>query len=287
MKSQTRLVQDLSESVARTFGINVRDLDNAWERAQLTVKVGRTRPMPQQLFMVMRGNRPKRMRRTKENNAAFKRMRNATAQGGVANIEDIIGAMPAFTEPPLNAYPERKIGRPRPHRIVPVKNSMPGWRNKPEHPTGFWTSTYRGGEHKYASDWVEWCYHETFPYHGEYRSWVLEVDPDAYVLEIDGPESCEALLRLGYMNTDGWEGHGYDFFRNRPQIDFEKLASVGVDGVHLTERGNNIMHLNLHRQDHEPEFDFNSWDAESTVWFRWAFRRVRVGPRIKIPERGW
>jgi hypothetical protein len=243
--------------------------------------------MPNQLFMVMRGERPKRKRRTKENIRAYARVVKAQSEGMIADIEDISNMLPALTKPEPNPYPARKIGRPNPRRLLPAINESPSYANKPKHGGGFWTSTYLRGE-KHPSEWAEWCYYNTFPYAGDYRSWVLEVDPAAFVLEIDDPASCEALMRLGYMYPDPyWEKKELDFWRERPQLDFEKLAEVGVHGVHLTSRGNSIMHLNLHVKPGQNEFDFNGWDSESTVWLRWAFTRVRVGPKVHIPMRNY
>lgn len=288
MRGRTHLDYTLTESVARTFGTSVQEVDAAWERAELSVRVGRTRPMPLQLHMVMRGERARPKPRTKKNDEAFERMKRATDQGKIADADDIINAMPEWTKPPPNPYPKRKIGRPVPHRLVPVINRSPAYANKPEHTTGFWTSTYRGSDHKYPSDWVEWCSHERFPHSGEYRSWVLEVEPSAFVLELDDEVACDTLFRLGYMYRDPYYlKDGLDFLGRRPQIDFEKLASVGVDGVHLTERGNHAMHISFTPSPGGHEHDFNGWDSESTIWLRWAFRRVRVGPKIKIPERDW
>ncbi len=270
----------LEKSVALALGISVRDLDDAWARAELTVFVGRTHPVPPQLRYVMTAkNVPRRMRRTKKNNRAFKRMKQAQAEGRIGNIRDIMNSLPGFTKPPPNPYPTRKVGRPVPHRLIPVRNRTEGFSNKPDWSTGFWTSTYLGP--KYLSAWVLWCQAEHFRWAGEYRSWVLEVDPDAYVLELDSEAAMDALVALGYTwVTDRYKDLGDDSFLRRPQIDYEKLASIGVAGVRLTERGNDAMHL-------MSKHDFNAWDAESTVWLRWAFTRVRVGPKIVIPEREW
>lgn len=288
MRGRTHLDYTLTESVARTFGTSVREVDAAWERAELSVRVGRTRPMPLQLFMVMRGQRPRLRRRTKENDAAFKRMKMATDQGKIADADDILNSLPGWNRPPPNLYPARKIGKPRPHRLLPIVNRSPSYANKPEAASGMWTSTYLGARARFASDWVEWCTYNNFPHAGEYRSWVLEVEPDAFVLELDGPEACDTLYRLGYMYRDPYyERAGLDYFGRRPQLDFEKLASVGVAGVHLTERGNHLMHLSFHPSPGGHDHDFNAWDSESTIWLRWAFRRVRVGPKIRIPERDW
>jgi len=288
MRGRAHLDYTLTESVARTFGTSVREVDAAWERAELSVRVGRTRPMPLQLYMVMRGERPRLQRRTKRNDEAFQRMKSAAAAGKIADSHDILDSMPDWTKPPPNPYPTRKIGRPRPHRLLPIVNKSPAYANKPEHASGLWTSTYLGSKKRHPSDWVQWCYYERFPHAGEYRSWVLEVEPDAFVLELDGPESCDELFRLGYMYKDPYyTAKGLDFLGRRPQIDFEKLVSVGVAGVHLTERGNHLMHLSFHPSPGGHDHDFNAWDSESTIWLRWAFRRVRVGPKIRIPERDW
>lgn len=280
-----RGVRTLDESVASTFGISVQQLDHAWERARLGVLVGRTRPMPKQLHMVMRGARPRMKPRTEANKKAMLRIQAANAIGDLADPNDLLHALPGWTKPPPNPYPARKIGRPRPHLLLPVVNQKPSFMNKPEYGSGFWTSTYLPGKQA-ASDWVDWCMGERFPHVGEYRSYVLEVEESAFVLELDGPDSCHALMQLGYMKTDPYyEQKGLDLFAKRPQIDFEKLAEVGVAGVRLTENGNRIMHLNLYQPPDQPEFDFNAWDSESTLWLRWAFTKVRVGPKIRISER--
>ena len=48
--------------------------------------------------------------------------------------------------------------------------------------------------------------------------------------------------------------------------DFEQLAQ-SYDGLRLTERGNSRLHLSY-------PLDLNSWDSESTLWFRWCFTAV-------------
>lgn len=260
---------------AKAFGLSVESLDHAWMRAELSTYVGVSRPMPPQLFMVMRAhNRARPSRSTARNKDAMNKVQKAVRTGTLADPDDLIAALPPMIYPEPNPYPKRRIGRPTIRSLRPVvTNPSDGFSNKPSRTEGLWTSTYLGP--RVQSDWVQWCQAEEFPYAGEYRSWVLNVDPDAFVLRITGAEDCDRLHEMGYMQVPERWRSGPAILR-RPQLDFEKLAHIGVDGIHLTESGNWQLHLHMRH-------DFNGWDSESTLWLRWSFTSVRSGPKVTIP----
>lgn len=56
-------------------------------------------------------------------------------------------------------------------------------------------------------------------------------------------------------------------------FDFERMAEE-YDGLHLTEEAAGSLHLSY-------PLDMNSWDCESTVWFRWVFSEVS---RIEVQK---
>lgn len=152
--------------------------------------------------------------------------------------------------------------------VVPIQNHGSAFIKKPAPGTGLWTSTWDAEEK--TSDWVEWCSGENFgtPYSDNWFLLTPKSDVKLYI--IDGAGDLTRLLKE-YEWID-------PFYRNRLDerfmrrfatgIDFERLAQE-YDGLHLTHRGNNQLHLNI-MGDH----DLNAWDVESTVWFRWCFSKV-------------
>ena len=138
---------------------------------------------------------------------------------------------------------------------------------KPARGTGLWTSTWR--EETQDSDWVEWCVGEDFgkPYEKNWYLLTLQEDIKLYV--IDSLRGLHKLLRAYPWDQNKWREYGFRCIA----IDFEKLA-LDYDGIHLTEKGNEETHLSY------PD-DLNSWDCESTLWFRWCFSEVQ---KIEVPQ---
>lgn len=113
---------------------------------------------------------------------------------------------------------------------------------------GLWTATYRVDEH--SSSWVDWCRVEEFGNVDACNWFILEPDPTANVYIID---SADDLTRLGARYSVG-------FF-----LDFEELARQ-YDAIHLTDDG---QWATRHTRP-----GLYGWDVESTLWFRWRFKKV-------------
>lgn len=234
-----------------------RPIDDLFEQVKLV------EPCPTQVFMAMTGHRARRRPPTKAQKAAQQWLKDHPNE--IADLQTLVDALPRWTQPPPNRYPERRMRFPRRRLFKPPKNEE--YWVKPARDTGFWTSTYLDDER--ISDWVRWCRDETFPYPGEYRSYLLDVDPEAVVIQIDGPKDLFLLDQLGLLLRDD------ALHSSMARIDFEMLAEGGVAGVNLTEQGQWATRLHL-------EYSLYGWDSESTVWLDWAFTNVREGPKVVI-----
>lgn len=158
----------------------------------------------------------------------------------------------------------REPGREGPSEKGFVAPANRGSWMKPMYRTALWTSTYLGPEQ--ISDWARWCRSEGFGC-GEHRLWLLTPRPTANLIVIDSEADLRTLLnRPGQHRTPVGESFA--------RIDFEALASEGIDGVHLTEGGQIATHLSFP--------GLYGWDAESTCWLRWAFDDVMDGGLVTI-----
>lgn len=172
--------------------------------------------------------------------------------------------------------------------VVAVKNDEGSvYRKKPAQGTGLWTSTWR--KRTRDSDWIEWCRSEEFG-NVEEQSWfLLTPAKDAKLCVISSYYELAALIqRFPLMYPSLYPASRFtqeklqmaglpmDHFTG---IDFEGLA-YEYDGLHLTEEAAGSLHLSY-------PLDMNSWDCESTVWFRWVFtavERIEVQQPIEVGE---
>jgi hypothetical protein len=130
---------------------------------------------------------------------------------------------------------------------------------------GLWTSTFENGK----SDWVEWCEWENFFTSDSRDGWLLIPNKAVKLITIDSYKDLENL----YKNF-GIELHqGYEI------LDFKKMANT-FDGIHLTHKGRTETRLSA-------PYNFNSWDVESTNWFRWCFDEVKYMGKIEIEEHSY
>jgi hypothetical protein len=163
--------------------------------------------------------------------------------------------------------------------VVAVRNDDASvYRKKPAQGTGLWTSTWQ--EETQDSGWVEWCRGADFG-EPENRIWfLLTPAEDARLLIIDSYHDMVTLIRrfplrhrlhgASLSSIAEEAGLGADHFTG---FDFERMAEE-YDGLHLTEQAAGALHLSY-------PLDMNSWDCESTCWFRWVFTDVE---RIAVPE---
>lgn len=145
---------------------------------------------------------------------------------------------------------------PKKELITPIKNDWQKGKG------GLWTSTFENGR----SDWVEWCEREGFFTTDTYDGWILTPNPNIKLITIDSYKDLENLFVNFSIELD-----------NKHKIlDFEKMAN-SFDGIHLTHKGQSETRLSY-------PYNFNSWDVESTNWFRWCFDEVKYIGEIEIHE---
>jgi hypothetical protein len=141
-------------------------------------------------------------------------------------------------------------------QMVNVRNSDDrAFCTKPMNGTGLWTSTYLP-DWNYPSEWVEWCMGEKFgnPYGGTW--WLLTPRSDARIFVTETQRDLQHLMKA-YPYPSKYAG------LHMTMIDFEAM-SKDYDGMWLTSEGNARLHLSH-------PYNLNSWDVESTLWFRWCF----------------
>lgn len=122
---------------------------------------------------------------------------------------------------------------------------------------GFWTSTFND---EYLSDWVRWGLGEEFYSVDELSKstlFILYPKKDIRIYTIDSVADAKKLF-------DMYERESDDPYQRK--LDFEKLA-IDFDGINLTEEGQEVTR-------HSEPNSFYGWDCESTVWFRWCFKRI-------------
>jgi hypothetical protein len=144
--------------------------------------------------------------------------------------------------------------------VAPRNDPMRFYTKKPAVRTGLWTSSYIDG----TSDWVRWCIGENFD-DPEHMSWlVLTPAEDVRLFEIDSHRDLMRLIKeYPHLPPESW-GSYLTSLLDYTSIDFERMCVDGYDGIHLTEKGNDEVHLSF-------PVNMNGWDVESTVWFRWCF----------------
>lgn len=173
----------------------------------------------------------------------------------------MIGVQSVLWEPGVEGPSEKGFKSPSNERI---------W-HKPAHGTGMWTSTYLGPEQ--ISDWARWCRSESFGC-GVKRLWLLTPRPDANLIVINTQDDLHRFLarpeQRAYVERQDPRFRTNSF----AVIDFEALAVMGVDGIHLTESGQWATHLSFP--------GLYGWDSESTCWLRWAFDDVMDGGIVTV-----
>ena len=146
--------------------------------------------------------------------------------------------------------------KPDPSRMLVAGNRDPG-RHKPH--GGLWTSTY---DPRIGSNWIDWCIAEEFR-GPNFSCWLLEPDPTARVLTIDGPAD---LAKFKPYLTE------YSFSTSDRILDYEAIGR-DYDALHYTVDGARLGHMSAFGF-HPLCITLNSVDAESTFWFRWMFTGV-------------
>ena len=162
------------------------------------------------------------------------------------------------------------LGSVAPEQVYfkPAINQEYDFNMKPGY--GLWTSSWNGT----GSEWTQWCVAEDFldPYA---ERWFLLTPPStARIYTIDGLDDLLHLLREYHREpaetARHWQPMGW--------INWVEV-SLHYDAVHLTSRGNKLLH-------HHRVADLNCWDVESTVWLNWvdfAVEEVAV-PQIALKE---
>lgn len=152
--------------------------------------------------------------------------------------------------------------------VRPVKNDrLTSLRNKPANETGLWTSTWR--KKTRDSEWAEYA-EDVWGTTDEQCWFLLTPDPGAHLCVIDSSQALALLIERYPLEYPGWLTRLPGSFLSPLEftgIDFEQM-SLEYDGLHLTHQASVRLHLSF-------PLNMNSWDCESTIWFRWCFKQVR------------
>ncbi len=155
-------------------------------------------------------------------------------------------------------------------QVASVENNTHSSMRKPKY--GLWTSSWR--EETQDSGWVEWCRYEEFDDPGKQQWFLLTPKAESRLYVIDCYSDLQRLVDTYIWESPEAKQLGNSHLRKYyTGIDFERL-SQDYDGLHLTKKGNNRLHLSY-------PLDLNAWDSESTVWFRWCFTKIeKIAPVI-------
>ncbi len=119
---------------------------------------------------------------------------------------------------------------------------------------GIWTSTLSRGK----SDWVRWCIESGMDHWVEDCINYVLFPRKCNVITISSLEDLEKLIAR--FPTKIMTGNDH--------ICFETVAKY-YDAIHLTSKGLRECHLSY-------PYDLYGWDCESTIWFRWCFKKVKL-----------
>lgn len=166
------------------------------------------------------------------------------------------------------------LGRQRPvpklFRSIRTGSSVSG---KPEPGTGFWTSTWDGK----GGDWFRWCVGENWGPWRRYPWWLLDVAPEAKVLEIATVKDMADFI-------DSYGAPKENFFW---QMDWERIAREW-DGIHLTDYGiyrrYDFTMTKRSSSVVSKAMTFYGWDCECTLWCRWVFQNIRPETPVAVPQ---
>ncbi|WP_207893695.1 hypothetical protein [Tepidibacillus fermentans] len=145
-------------------------------------------------------------------------------------------------------------------KMKPVKN------NNFIKPTGgLWTSTYHP---IYGSEWVQYSMNIggiLLPDSEFWDGYLLIPHKNARLFIIDGYQDLKELMDNFKIEM---KLRNPSFYSPREDftIDFEKLQKE-YDGIQLTKKG-------LAETKTTYPFNLDGWDVESTIWFRWVFKKA-------------
>lgn len=141
---------------------------------------------------------------------------------------------------------------------------MPGrffWSKPSE--GGLWTSPGRlEADGTVKTQWTDWSNREDFDVK-ETEVSPVRLKSHAVVVRIDNDEDVEKLCKE-FPAPDGG-------------VSYKKMADAGIDGVHLSEKGNIA---SKRAGMNEAISSFSSWDMDSTVWLR--SENITSGKPVKI-----
>lgn len=177
--------------------------------------------------------------------------------------------VPTTDELPPQLWLSREGVEPDPERFEPVG----GNRIECKPYGGLWTSSQQRVEcgwtgEVYPSDWLRWCYTESWI--GGTEVWRLMPEQDLEVVEVDGLDDLRVVMdRFGQREEiiSHYEGDEpvYAGLSAKNLIDFETMAEQ-FDGMRVTVDGQAETRIT---ESGEP--DLYGWDSESVLWFRFAF----------------
>ena len=171
---------------------------------------------------------------------------SAVRQDGPVQLRSV-GELPLLTQ--------GWLGSSAPNPLLLTQGSDKTPRPKPSQ--GFFTSTY--DRQRQTTAWADKVCRE-WPERGRGRRlWLLEPDPDASLVLLDGPVDYAAFAR------DWPLSHGP---KHPTHVDwrqlYETVSSLPFDGVHMTAAGAAALD-----DSGERWAVGHSWEVESTLWLRW------------------
>jgi hypothetical protein len=153
-----------------------------------------------------------------------------------------------------------------PNKTRPIKNQ--GF-SKPI--GGFWTSSINTKPNDWndpevgSTEWRTWMknnWEDRFREDARKESMKLKPNPDAKIFQIANKKDLEDLYEKYPSNYKGF----------KREVDWEK-ASKDLDAINITQHGHYETRLPA-LSNYDSELDTYPWDAESTVWFKPAFKEI-------------
>lgn len=136
---------------------------------------------------------------------------------------------------------------------------------------GFWTSSIVTKPNPWkdpevgSTEWRTWMknnWEDRFREDARKESMKLQPIPDAKIFQIANKQDLEDLYKQYPSNYKGF----------KKEVDWEK-ASKDLDAINITQSGHHETRLpNI--SNYNEELDTYPWDAESTVWFKPAFKEI-------------
>lgn len=134
--------------------------------------------------------------------------------------------------------------------------------NKPQ--IAFWTSPLKEENNVPTSPWIHWCWQQHFRIYN--YAYILYPKTSINIFTIN---SLNDINKLPLIIQDNW-----------CSIDFNRLQSLGYDGIYLSEYAAHYLRRNI---IDNKIISFDTWDVESICWFNanWIDKYQIISSYIK------